>query len=340
MHRTAVVLALCGCYRAVPPPPPQQLRTVPDVRFAISTGMSVQILRTTSKGLVVERTTPVPAVVSRMFWVGPDPSVWLDMSVGMMGDGFPTESYGGNEEPVGPHQNEMGVVTAAGFKKFEPIAWPPATRPTDFDDLTHEVTEPNAALVATKDALWEKRCRWYGGPDGGWCTYEYARRYPAPVAFSGDVDRNPAPPFPAIRPSNKLEVGHATRLRHPEDDGGDWPDRQELLTCTPSGGDEIEYPPEGQLDHNVEKEVVWLSTEPPIFRTEEGSPDVGVGRSPPLYEKIWESCTPSTRYDATTTGPDGIVVLSGTELSVLWRGREIGHLASGGSTPVFAPDAR
>ncbi|HEX5060121.1 MAG TPA: hypothetical protein VFV99_12210, partial [Kofleriaceae bacterium] len=293
MRRVALVLVLSGCFHDAAKPTTSR-GLVPGVRFAIAVGKTVQIVRTTDNGLVVERTTPVPDAVSRIVWVGPDPAVWIDMTVGEQGPGFPPFNYDEDPKPPGAHQNEMGLVTASGYVKFKPIAWPAAKRPDgQFSEDLSEVTEPNAALVASKDALWEKRCRWYGGPDGGWCTYEYARRFPEPTVFVAEVDETRALAFPKIPPSATLAVGHKTRPRDPNNtDADSFENNQEVMTCKRAGGEAITYPPAGALDYNVLKDIDWLSTEPPIFVSSEEIPDYsGMGRTPPPSEKIWEGCT-------------------------------------------------
>jgi len=337
--RSLVFVALAACHST--PAAKPTVGDVPEVRFAMAVGNTVQIIRTTSGGLVVERKTPVPTQVSRILWVGPDPAVWLDMSNGMNGEGFPNESFGNPVDPPGPHQNEMGFVTDTGYRKLAPIEWPPAKPPTgEFAEDMSPVTEDNIALVASKNAIWQKKCRWYGGPDGGWCGYEYARRYPAPVTFMVDdavQEDHRYDYYPKVAASPTVTIAHATRLINSDGDPEDFNNKQEILRCTPKGGAPIEYPPPGETESWVDQEMHWLSTEPPVFRITEAAPYVGVGRVPPATERIFESCSLSKRYSEAAGGPDGIVVLAGDEVTVLWNGREIGHFTRGGDHVVFAP---
>jgi hypothetical protein len=346
MRVLAVAVVVVGCGRESAKPTTPTNAQGPQIRFALTVGDDVQIVHVSDGKLVVERTTKAPAHVHRIFWVGPSPAVWLDMSVGLLGEGFPDEEFGGDEPPPpGPHSNEMGLVETTGYKKLALPAWPPAKRPNEdgAEDL-REITVPNRALVVENGALWEKRCRWYGGPDGGWCSYEYARLYPPPVVFVDEKGLDAkfvARVFPDVAPSPTIELSFRERLRDPDPERKDeWDNQQRIVTCALSGGDEVEYPPAGTTnDHDVAGEAMWLSTEPPIFVTREGPKDYGV-RMTPLYDKIWEGCAPSERYSDVFVGPDGVVVLTGDEVSVLQRGREIAHSSTGGSQVAFAPDGQ
>lgn len=339
MRRFVVAVALVGCSRDAKPTAPTNTQGH-QIRFAMTVGNSVQIVRVSDGALVVESTTKVPAHVSRMFWVGPSPAVWLDMSIGEMGEGFPRAAWDPDPRPAGPHQNEMGLATPTGYRKFPTVTWPPAKKASgEFAEDMSEVTEENRALVATADSLWEKRCRWYGGPDGGWCEYEYARLYPEPVVFATEKDVGSTEQtrvFPSVEPATTIKLEHYYRLRDKERED-DFDNRQHLISCAPKGGAKIEYPPATELDHDVMEQVRWLSTEPPVFVTAEGVPYVGVGREPPLFDKIWEGCARSERYTDVFTGPDDVVVLTGREVSVLQRGREIAHSPTGGGLVAFAP---
>jgi len=262
----------------------------------------------------------------------------------MNGEGFPNESFGTPVDPPGPHQNEMGFVTDKGYRKLAPVDWPPARKPTgDFAEDMTEVTEDNLALVASKTAVWQKKCRWYGGPDGGWCEYEYARRYPEPVTFvvaSAVEEEHPVVARPTVPASPVIAIAQVKRLLNPEGDPEDFNNQQEILACTAKGSAPIEYPARGESDNWVDSQMYWLSTEPPIFRITEALPYVGVGRPPSTSETIFERCSLSQRYTESAAGPNNIVVLAGTEISVLWNGREIGHLAAAGDNIAFAPSRR
>jgi hypothetical protein len=340
MRWSFAVLGLVGCFHDAANRSVRRtdVEGVPEVRFAVATGHAVKIIRTSRSGLVIERTVPVPDRVSRILWVGPDPAVWLDMTIGINGEGFPPF---GPDASTGTHQNEMGLLTTNGYVEFPAIEWPPATKPDgQFGDMMQEVTETNAALVQGEGALWERRCRWYGGPDGGGCAHEYARRYPQPVAFKVEVNEDHTVfAFPLVSAARQIRLGRSSRLRSPDEpEMPEWENKQDLLTCKAPGAALVTYPDEEQLSNNVRQEVIWLSTDPPMFRTLEGPVDgSGFGRVPPDVEQIWEGCKLSDRFAAATAGPDDITVLTGKMIVVLWRGREVGHLDEPGGHVAFAP---
>lgn len=308
---------------------------MPSVRFAIANGKTVRMIRTTDTGLVVERTVQAPDVIDRLFWIGPDPAVWLNA-----GDIRWPNMRDPDAEPTG-HEGEMGFITPAGYVKFSSLTWPPTTKPTDEESYGGASQVAWDQLFTTiDDQLFQSHCSWFGGPDGGWCMrWTYYRRFPAPSTFSSDAKQAGGGwRLPAIKPPATVTaavVDTTTAETDPDADPESYhPPPKKMLRCS-VGSRVVDWPEPDEYGNAIYiGEPEWLATEPPMFRVDTSS-YAGVGPAAEPTWTVFEGCDPSKRYGRVEGGPRGVVAIFGAQLSVRWLGKEIGSNAVGGSRVAF-----
>ncbi len=327
---------LVGCGGAPLAPGIAPHDAVPSVRFAIANGKTVRIIRTTDVGLVIERAVEAPDTVGRIFWLGPDPTVWLDV-----GDLRWPNMRNPDAEPTG-HEGEMGVIAATGYAKLPPIAWPATPKPTEDESygMASEVSW-DQLYSTVDDQLIERHCSWFGGPDGGWCMrWTYYRRFPLPAAFTTEGKEGGGWQLPAIaRPATirAAIVDRAPAEADPEADADAYhPEPKKTLRCT-IGARVVDWPEPDEYDTPVTiGDPIWLSTDPPVFASEQNTWS-GVGPASDPDPTVFEGCDPSKRYKRVAGGPHGLVAIFGAQLSVRWHGKDVGTSPVGGTRVAFEP---
>lgn len=227
-------------------------------------------------------------------------------------------------------------VTAAGL---EVLPLPPShtwKREQPLDGAVHEPT-PQVEMFTKNDEIWLGKCEWSLVGLFTICSYWVdARLDPAPVITVNaersspfdDLDvakpAKPATPSPAIRatlvPDQERHRGERAKLRCT--DGSVTVEDPELGT-----------PLEQQFDNDTpggRSDLVWLSTEPPIFQLTDWD-----NCRPCPRAAIFERCRRSTRYDSATYGPEELIafhrsVMEGrnlvTSVIVFRHGRELATL--------------
>jgi len=280
----------------------------PEVELVVAFKHSLRFVKTTPAGLAVTRTVELPSSVGGLEWVGRDPVVMLHAA-----------TYGdiAGEDPS--HDGEIARITAKGYEPFPAL---PAETWTVKPPANADQVGPQWKLVVGPAAeVWQGRCEWGGIADGGWCDqWVYARRAPAPVA----TVRTPpaaAPPrtLPAIAPSTTVSVS----LVDAPGDGG----AVKILRCS-DGRSTVDYPPatarNGYLGISP---PVWITSDPPMYQVIKTLAGFQAYDEPVVFE----GCAESAHYTNASleAGPDGVVaVYGGDQMSVRWRGRELGTLAN------------
>ena len=304
------LVAVVGC-GGRPAPVRTEVAATPIARALVADGSTLRFVTITERGATVERTVTTPAPVSEILWNAVEPAVWLAKKPGNYAMPAELEASGG------PHEDEMGRITAHGYEPFPAVAWPAFTGDPD-KQLT-----PIVALIATEHGeIWETYCD-HGFPaDGGVICDEtsYARVMPPPVvmATKSPIEISmawpptPAPPGPGVtwvlRPSDKVDDLH-------------------VVTC----GD-VTIPDPVEPGFLGMSEVTWLVTSPPIWK----STPVLDGFMPHGDETLYEGCAVSSHYSRAIGGPGELVAILGDPLLFVLRGRVIATLP-GASVLGFAP---
>ncbi|MBX3159956.1 MAG: hypothetical protein KF773_28565 [Deltaproteobacteria bacterium] len=312
---TTALAATAACWKGPAKDPAPPAREQPPYVELVAIQMSTITFLASSPGggLGTTRTVEAPVMISGYRWLGRDLGV-----------------IGGDENGV----DSVGLVTQQGYQA---IPMPPATAWPDLQkpDLDHFDT-PSWNLTSTASGeLWLGRCEWGYDADRRTCTeWAYAKMWP-----TGDRPRIVIQPPPVQRPdAYKLvpapaPAGIRTELvrieagGEPGDEQGDAVARH-FLRCTQKGHT-TEYP--ARDDRDIETgfvdmgEVVWLATDPPMFRAPRSDTCLDVCTT----EITFEGCTPSKRFESSqlVPGPGGAYALVvAKRTSVRWRGEEIGAL--------------
>jgi hypothetical protein len=305
-----VLLAACSA----PPPhaPANRVTGIPEHELVVTHGHELRFVRTTPTGLVVTRTVGLPAHASDLEWIGAEPVVMLQAQF---------------DETDRSHDGEVARITARGY---EPFAVLPAKTWAIPQPANGEKVSPAWRLVVgPAGEVWQGRCEWGGIQDGGWCDqWVYARRAPEPLAIVRDEPKSaPVRHPPAITPSQ-------TTIVKLVDAPGE---RQtvKVLRCS-NGTSTVEYPPATARDGYVGiSEPVWVTTDPPMYQVIKTS----LGYTTIDEVVMFEGCSESPHYTHASieAGPSDLVAIyGGDQMSVRWRGRELGTLADV-SLVRFAP---
>jgi hypothetical protein len=303
---------LAACSGPSPHAPANRVTGIPEHELVVAHGREVRFARTTPTGLVVTRTVGLPATVGELEWIGAEPVVMLRAQF---------------DEVDRSHDGEVARITARGY---EPFATLPAKTWEVPKPADGEKVEPKWRLVVgPAGEVWQGRCEWGGIQDGGWCDqWVYARRAPEPMTIAREQPK-PAP----VRNPPMISPSQTTTVKLVDAPG----DSQsvKVLRCS-NGASSVDYPPATARDGYIGiSEPVWITTDPPMYQVIKTSAGYTAIDEPVMFE----GCSESQHYTHASieAGPgDLVAIYGGDQMSVRWRGRELGTLADV-SLVRFAP---
>jgi hypothetical protein len=321
-------LVLAGCWSSpsITPVPPSA-EVPPTVELAVAGRRDVRFVEASARGIVVKRTVRVPSTIAALAWVGADPIVMLLAN-----------DYDESDEDDPKHDGVIARITSTGFEPYPALpasTW--AALPTRAgEDGFYEVSRWRVVVTATAE-VWQGHCTWAHDHDHQPCdAWLWARIDKPGPATSAEPTAAKAIALPKLTPPASPTLGFVS-YSPPDADAAQEP----LLRLRCSSRDhQLDYPPEDDLEFGMieNRGITWISSTPPIYQAAHGRG----GFAGIVDEVIFEGCAVSKHWKEASLvgGPsDMLAMYTSEQLSVRWRGRELGKLP-GASLVRFEPSTK
>jgi hypothetical protein len=335
-----LIATLAACWSQSAPAKLPRLSDPIPAQLAIVDDREVRVVEVSPGGAKLLRSAKVPAPVETLEWVGADPVVLLQRH-GLDNCGMPEDAYRSHAAYEAAEHNctadpkldgTIGRVAPTGFVPYAALPESTWAVMSDHSKDGEPCTTGCWSLAVTGSGdVWQGHCKWMFSADGSdHCLEWYYARIDRPgPAVKEQPERRLPPALPSVPASPRVKVTFS-RATPPPHFESDEPEPRRQLRCELAGRT-VEYPELNELDAGMQKEVVWLATEPPMFAAWHGH-DGLIGSSELI---VFERCKP-TKYAKLVTGPNELVALVRDTVEVRRRGELVG-VTDGSQLVAFAP---